>query len=85
MIELNQGKRGLIDGVLEELQNPIQVKIEDIIYDMNKLKRGLANAIPHSDGNKIHDHVHAFKYKSFEKPKLNRKDIDTALEEIENK
>lgn len=49
------------EGVLEELQIPLQVKIEDIIMDIQKfVKRFPRECIPHTAGDTVVDKVHNF-------------------------
>jgi len=49
------------EGVLEELQTPLQIKIEDIILDMQKFVNNFPrDSIPHTAGDLIVDNVHDF-------------------------
>ena len=71
--------------IIEELQKPAKILIEEIILDLNKIKRGYIFTIPHIDGERVIDQIHKFERKSYEKPTLTRKNLDTALLELENK
>jgi hypothetical protein len=49
------------EGVLEELQIPIQIKIEEIILDMQKFVNSFPrDTIPHTAGGTVVDKVHNF-------------------------
>jgi len=56
--------------------------VEEIILDLNKVKRGIEEAMPYIDGTEVHDKIHSFKAG---KPWITKKDINEAISEIDRK
>jgi len=39
----------------------LTISVEEIILDLNKVKRGIEEAMPYIDGTEVHDKIHSFK------------------------
>lgn len=58
------------------------ISVEEIILDLNKIKRGIEEAIPHMDGDEVKDKIHPFKTG---KPRITKKDLNSAISEMDRK